>query len=258
MNSKFAIFINSSDNTNDIANLFVIFFEKFIKNNNIKIFYGTNNLVPNFKKNKVIPIKTNKSNWKQETIDQISIIKKNYKEIKYIIPILDDFAFIKEFDFKNINNLFKLIYEEKLFYLRLKKIEESVFTIKKKVKFNNQKEELIEIRNDHPYYSSLQIAIWDINHYEKTLLKCKSIWKFEKLNLDITHYSVCKSIIKYIHIVEKGEWDYEAKVICKKYINLDLNNSNKRPFKKGVLKSIIFKIKKIIFPIIGYCLTKNK
>ena len=143
MKNKFAIFINSSDNTNDIANIFVIFFEKFIKNIDIKIFVGTNNLVPSFKDCEVIPIKVNKSNWKKETIEQISIIKREYEEIEYIIPILDDFAFIKEFDFKNLSSLFKLVYDENLFYLRLKKIEESIFTPKKKIKFHNQIKELI-------------------------------------------------------------------------------------------------------------------
>ena len=258
MKNKFAIFINSSDNTNDIANIFVIFFEKFIKNIDIKIFVGTNNLVPSFKDCEVIPIKVNKSNWKKETIEQISIIKREYEEIEYIIPILDDFAFIKEFDFKNLSSLFKLVYDENLFYLRLKKIEESIFTPKKKIKFHNQRKELIEIRNNHPYYSSLQVAIWNISHYMATLQKCENIWKFEKINLNIKHYSVCKSLLTYIHIVEKGEWDYDAKTICKKYIKLNLSNFNNRQFKKHFLKKIIFKIKKILFPVIGYHLTRNK
>ena len=258
MKNKFAIFINSSDNTNDIANLFVIFFEKFIKNVDIKIFIGTNKLVPNFKNSKVIPVKVNESNWKQETIEQISIIKKEYKEIEYIIPILDDFAFIEEFNFKNLDSIFKLVYDENLFYLRLKRIEESIFTPKKKIKFGNQRRELIEIRNNHPYYSSLQVAIWNIDHYNATLQKCENIWKFEKLNLSIKHYSVCKSLLKYIHIVEKGEWDYDAKSICKKYIKLNITNFSNRHFKKELLKNIIFKTKKMLFPIIGYYLTRNK
>ena len=74
-NSNFAIYIISSDKTNDICKHFVAAFKKKVETN-YKIFIGTNTKLNNSKSLKATPLSVKKSNWKYETLEQIKLIKK--------------------------------------------------------------------------------------------------------------------------------------------------------------------------------------
>ena len=76
LNKETCIFINSCDKTFDVAEYFLKSFQKYIENNNLKIFMGINDKKHLKKYNFINYISSPKSNWKYETLFQLNIIKK--------------------------------------------------------------------------------------------------------------------------------------------------------------------------------------
>ena len=116
----------------------------------------------------------------------------------------------------------------------------------------------IEIPSSHPYYSSLQVALWNIDYLIKRANSCSDIWNFEKKIIsDEKHFSVKKNLMNYRHVVEKGKWDYRANSIFRKAgINYSFNGIQKHRV------SIFYKLKQqilkyFILPIFGYIFSKK-
>jgi hypothetical protein len=202
-----------------------------------------------------------KSNWKQETIDQLTLLQEIDPTLTHVLVILDDFIFNSKVDNKRLNRIISSDNFNNIKYLRLKRLEEGL--IKKALQFinidkNYKVDKIFKIRKNHPYYSSLQIALWDINYLKSCVLNIDNIWDFELQNSNnFVHYSVLNNIFNYKHIVEKGKWETYASTYCKKYLNY-FNPSN-REFHPVSLKSIIKnRFVKIKFILFGYFLTRIK
>ena len=75
--NKTCIFINSCDNTHDVAEYFLRSFEKYIGNNMFDIFIGINKKKHLKKYNFLNYISVPKSNWQIETKMQLDELKKN-------------------------------------------------------------------------------------------------------------------------------------------------------------------------------------
>ena len=78
--------------------------EHFIKaykkhiNFNYKMFIGTNKRLKNSNLLKATPLAVNKSNWRNETLQQLKLLKKKNPEIKKILVFLDDFIITEFFN----------------------------------------------------------------------------------------------------------------------------------------------------------------
>jgi len=106
--------------------------------------------------------------------------------------------------------LIEIFKNEKIDYLRLVNIKTSLIMgfIYKLVQFNKP---IYRLSKFSPYYSSLQISIWERNHLLKSLKLAKNIWQFEELYIPFSkHYVSTKNIISYRHMVEKSKWLYYA------------------------------------------------
>jgi hypothetical protein len=207
---KFAFFIISSDKTSDILSHSLVSYKKNIKND-YQFFIGANNNTVYKKISNATPIFVVKSNWKNETIHQINIIKKRFSKIKKILVLLDDFVINEHVNRQKLNFYINLSFKKNLNYLGLRSLKNSVFS-----KFNTQKKDILEIHRNYPYYFSLQAAIWDIDYFLVSLKRSKSIWDFETMKSNKKHYCVNKTFIQYLHIVEKGRWIFYAKNFCLK------------------------------------------
>tara|TARA_B110000305_G_scaffold177638_1_gene196709 strand:- start:34 stop:825 length:792 start_codon:yes stop_codon:yes gene_type:complete len=255
MKNKYSIFINSCDNTSDVARHFLMSFDKFIAvPKNIPIFFGTNNFLP--QSNHLIkPIKSKKSNWREETIAQLEKIKINNPNITHTLFFLDDFIFSQKFLLQDFHNLFDDLMKNNIRYFRLTSIEESLltkffrlFTIKKNFIVNKNK--LIQIRKSHPYYCSLQIAFWDIEYLITLLKSSHNIWQFERQQSETIHYCPSYDILSYKHIVEKGEWLFYAKNYCLK--NINYFNPGNRNFSSNKTGKYHYYFKKLQFLFFGF------
>ena len=245
-------FINSSDNTSDVASIFLKSYTKYVKNNPLKIFMGINKKRHN-NYNFINYLHANKSNWKNETLYQLNILKNKYK-IKNVILILDDFIFNKEKNCSEINELLKLFDNEKLKYLSLKKLDESKFTDLKN--FFHTKKSINKLRFSYPYYSSLQISLWDIDYLINNIKSCTSIWNFEILKNSNNHHHVNDDYFSYKHIVEKGEWNYYTPLYVRKYIGEFKPGSRK--VKSDLFGFLVYNIRIIFFYVFGFSILRLK
>jgi hypothetical protein len=179
--SKVGFYVMSCDKTSDVANYFVKSLNKIYINRSLPIFFGVNSKIGNAIELKAIPIESSSSNWRNETLIQLNSIKEKYPSLTHLIVLLDDFIFLKPHH-KNFINLVNESVEHKVNYLRFTPIEEGVifricniFKNRSGFKYGN----VIEIRKSHPYYSSLQVALWDINYLIDAVSSASSIWDFE-------------------------------------------------------------------------------
>lgn len=249
-NKETCIFINSCDNTYDITKYFLKSYDKYIKNNELDIFIGINKKKHNKSYKYLNYISTPKSNWRNETLFQLNIIKKKYG-YKNVIHILDDFIFSGHSNIDDLQSTLSFFKSNKIKYCCLKNMREGGFlNIFNKFK----KEKINTVRHSYPYYTSLQITLWDIKYFIKNIKSCTSIWNFERQQLSKNHYHLKKDFFHYRHVVEKGEWDYgSSDYICKYVCKF---SPGKRPMRKSFFGSQIFYIKKITFFIFGFLIMR--
>ena len=251
----------SCDKTRDVLEHFIKGFNLYCNDISLKIYLGTNDLpLPNEINNAVL-LSVAKSNWKNETLEQINLLQKNDPNITHVLVMLDDFILNNHVDVLRLDNILLSGQFDNIKYLRLKRLEEGIF--KKLLQYylidkEFTIEKIFKIRNSHPYYSSLQIAIWDINYLKSCISNTDDIWDFELQNLNNEiHYSVLRNIFSYKHIVEKGKWETYAQKYCNKHIKYF--NPNKRNFQSNnfliILKNLVVRIKFLFF---GYFLSTNK
>lgn len=251
---KAAFFIMSCDKNKDVLKHFLLSFNKFVVCDNVKCFVGLNSIDVQLSDNftqLIAPV----SDWKTEVSYQLNIIKNSHKEFTHLIILLDDFIFNKNVD----NVLFReLISDDKLGlikYLRLKKLEDSFF-LRFLSKFSKYfylgSVKCSTIRKNHPYFYSLQSAIWDIEYLIDSVDRSKDIWHFENLKpLNDLHYTVCENIFNYKHIVEKGKWEFYAKRYCEKYIQF-FDAGSREAIENNLSNYFINQLKIIKFSLLGY------
>lgn len=239
--NKFAVFVMSCDNTSDVCKHFIKAYKKKT-DFNYKIFIGTNKSFRNSKLLKAVPLSVKKSGWRDETINQLKMIKKKYPKIKKILVFLDDFI-IKEYNSNgDLEYFVKKVFKKNLSYLMLRKIKASF--LDNLINYPSRRKKIYKIPKDYPYQCSLQVAIWDIDYLIQKLNNYKSIWDFETQKSKRSHYFVSSSPLSYVHVVEKGEWLFYAKSVCIKSCGYFNQGSRK------ILQSNFFMIKMIFSRIL--------
>jgi len=255
-----AIFIISCDKTRDVLNHFVLSFNKYWKNQTLPIYLSTNDFREPDNFNNITLISAPKSNWKTETLSQLYSIKYNNPDITHLLVMLDDFILNDYVNNEYLFNLISFVETKKIQYLRLKRLEDCFFyKLTQEIKSVNiaSGEKIFKIRKSHPYYSSLQIALWDIDHLISILNNIDNIWDFElQQKTNYIHYSVVENLFSYKHVVEKGKWETYAKKYCIKYISY-FNQGNRVIQKSNLIKDLFFILKKIKFFLFGYLFSKK-
>jgi hypothetical protein len=218
-----------------------------------EVLVGTNTSPSGLDKFNVIDVPSKKSNWRFETLEQLSWIRNNRPRLTHLIVMLDDFVLMKSVNNKEMIRTIGVATSQNLKYIRLKKIDECILTkVKNKLSDRHESQNIACIRDGHPYQSSLQISLWDIGHFENMVKKSESIWDFERRSIPGTkHHTVRKDIFIYVHIVEKGLWDLNAKSVC--MAHLGYFEPGRRLFQRRIGLSYYKRCASImLFPIFGY------
>lgn len=234
-----------------------------LKNNinidKFSVFVGTNTENNDLKKTFNFQYLTSpKSDWKNETLLQLQKLKNLNNQFEHIIVVLDDFIISKPVDENKIISLYEEVLKKDIQYLKLKSPTQSIksflvgliISVIKNINY-------LKIPDNHPYYSSLQIAIWNTDHLIKSVDSSNNIWDFEELHRnDIIHYTVFNSVIKYKHVIEKGKWDYSSKKYLTKLFG-KFEKGSRDVIKLNTFQIILINFKKyLIFPLFGYTIMK--
>lgn len=140
-----------------------------------------------------------KSEW-ESVVKQLS--ESGYKNF---VSVLDDF-YLSEWsvtDFKSLVNLAKL---NNIDYLNLNRHPDQKH-------FDGvQMSSLLDIVPSQSFYrSSLQVSYWSVSYFKKVLNQSDNIWDFENISDEnVPHYCVKEKPLKYFHIIEKGQWNYNV------------------------------------------------
>jgi hypothetical protein len=245
------------EKTKDVAfHMLTSFFKCVDPMMNLRIYLGSSiRDLGDFAKSKVQVIETPQTNWKDETIFQLKYLKNQDPSCQYIVLLLDDFIFKGRINSNEFYDLILHMKKEEIKYLSLKPSFDNVFL--KIVDFFKSREisnnlSIYKVRNSHPYFYSLQAAIWNIDYLLNSLERCENIWHFENMNpSNEDHFALNRKILNYTHIVEKGEWDYQASELCINSIGF-FNPGNRKFRNSNLMSRILVYVKSIFFLIFGY------
>lgn len=258
---KAAVYIMSCDKTADILRHCIKGLKRYWPDCSFDVYIGSNGNETFREIDGSIGLKVLSSTWKNESIDQIRSIHQHDSRVTHLIVILDDFILRSMVDNESLIELTNAAMQAGLKYTRLKVLEEG-FVMKflqrfrKAVYLNGHR--VFEIRKNHPFYSSLQVALWDMEYLMKMIENAGDIWKFESMRIDGTiHYSVLKTAIDYRHIVQKSRWEIYARKYCQKHI--DYFEPGTRAFRpENFLNRISFNLTTLKFFLFGYLLRNIK
>ena len=130
-----------------------------------------------------------------------------------LIVILDDFLIGAPVKQARVASLAALAASRQLPYLRLVPLGRSL--LERLSGGRESQAQITRIRANHPFYAALQIAIWRKDHLLAMLAKGCTIWEFEheKITGRVHHAIVADPPIIYRHVVEKGRWLPDARLV---------------------------------------------
>lgn len=248
------IFVSSSDNTYDVFSLVSGSVAEKWSVEAFDCYVGLNEKTA---KAPFHAISAPVSGWRTELKYQINALPEKFR---YVILLLDDFFFYEKVDPDELVRLMEMVRGQHIHYLRLKPIERSglgkALIFLRSLRRNS--DGIIRLTDDEPYYSSLQVAIWERSHLATMLEQSGSIWEFEhNVIAGSKHYAITRRFLRYNHLVEKGKWFKHAPetLNCQ-----DLESFEQRGFEKSLLKHsrIYNRIKFFLFGYVIFRLRRSK
>jgi len=197
--SNVGVLICSSDNRLDILDRVLPSVLKYWSDCPYPLYVGLN--TKNKSWARVTSLEAEPSEWRTEALEQISQIRETN-----LIVILDDYLFLQPVDQQRLAELVTRATSLKMPYLRLLPLRRSLS--QRLIRSRTRSTDGIQsIHSRRPFYSGLQISIWDKAHFVSLLKSPGSIWDFEHQQPGLPHFVITDSPpITYRHLVEKGRW----------------------------------------------------
>lgn len=206
-----AVFICGSDSRIDILDRTLPAVRKFWPACRYPIHVGLNSC------SRVLPVGAPviapPSEWRREFAQQLIQI-----DHEYVIVMLDDFLIQAPVDQDRLDALVEDAARLNLDYLRLIPLGRSLFARAMGWRPAPISPGIQRIRDRHPFYSALQIAIWRKSHLLSMLEQPLSIWEFERQSIrEAKHCAIqADPPIAYRHLVEKGRWLPYARALLRR------------------------------------------
>lgn len=257
-----SILIASHSEAFDIWHITDYFFNKYFSDTPYDIYLGANGK----DRKEYCPEK-----WKYINVGDDESWSKSLKsylieiESEYILLMLDDFIFLDTVKHKNIEDAYQFLVEQDGVMLRLTPNPKG--TIKFNKYFNK-----VDIKNNVPYATSLQMAIWNKNFLLKLLDYDFNPWEFEiragktvesKENFD-RFFVANGALVSYTHFLEKGRFYPMIKDLAiregvffdfskREFLSPDdIHKMRKDNFRATISKIIPHKYKNSIRKLMGY------
>lgn len=174
-----------------------------------------------------IPLVAPVSQWWQECATQLLQIPE-----ERVILILDDFLFTSPIDQHCVARLLGATVELDLPYLRLVPVGRSLMRRVLGHRHVEVQTGIEQVPAGHPFFSSLQVAIWKKQHLLALLSHQRSIWEFERLRIPaVPHFAVTgPPPVAYRHVIEKGRWlPYARSQLARAGLTPDLGSRSEWP-----------------------------
>lgn len=239
-----AVLICGSDNRRDVLERVLPSLVKYWPDCPYPIYLGLNTKYsygPN-----ITTVAAQPSEWRRECAEQVAQTSETH-----LIVVLDDFLFQSPVDQNRLSALLSQAVKSDLPYLRLVPLGRSIMERLADLVRTPSKVEIRAMREGRPFYSGLQIAIWNKAHLLTLLNSPGTIWEFEhKRRPGVTHYAITGSPpIVYSHLVEKGRWLPYAKSLLRK-AGLPADLGTRRIWPKWM--NLRLMLDKMRFHVIGY------
>jgi len=149
------------------------------------------------------------SGWREELAHQVAALPAQYD---HVLLFLDDFLILDTVDDKALMRLLAESLAQRLPYLRLwPELRSLAGQAVWRLGAGRATGALVALPADTPYYSALQVTLWQRAHLAALLDHAGSIWDFELQRPAATHYAVAGAPpIRYRHVVERGLWMRDA------------------------------------------------
>jgi hypothetical protein len=143
------------------------------------------------------------SEWRMECLEQVAQIPETH-----LIVVLDDFLFQDPVDQRRLTKLVSVALRSNISYLRLVPLGKSLLDHAFSFVPTPSEVGIQAVKSARPFYSGLQIALWNRAHFTSLLQLPGSIWDFEHQRMvDVPHYVITgRPPISYSHLVDKGRW----------------------------------------------------
>lgn len=212
-----AIFFSSSDNTRDVFERVFPVFRKHWPDCPYSVYAGFNHPVGSSLE--FTPVYAPVAGWGTELRAQIEQVPADR-----ILLFLDDFVLLQRVDTEWMQDLLITAVARDLPYLGFRQLRRPALSrLARGILRRGAKFEAMPHR--HPYYSSLQVALWEKKHLISCLERETNIWNFERIRPEgAVHYAICGAgPLRYRHIVEKGRWlPVARKTLTKNGVSGDL------------------------------------
>ncbi len=155
----------------------------------------------------IVPVLAPVSDWRTELACQLRQLHE-----QRLIVFLDDFLIEAPVQQERMDELLREFEQQRLSYLRLlplgRSLAQRIGEIGRPPAMDIQ-----SISETRPFFSSLQVAIWERGHLLAMLDAPGSIWDFEHQKLvGARHFAIAsRPPVRYRHLVEKGRWQPYAK-----------------------------------------------
>jgi hypothetical protein len=199
--SQIGVFICSTDSRRDVLARVLPSLFKYWPDCPYRIYVGHNTECETYPG--VTSLLAKPSGWRRECLDQIAQIPETH-----LILLLDDYLLRAPVDQNRVATFIAMTVGANLSYLRLLPLGKSLMHRFVGWTRHRAAVDIQAIKEKRPFFSSLQIAVWDKAHFASLLEVQGSIWDFEhQCKAGISHYAITGSPpIAYSHLVEKGRW----------------------------------------------------
>jgi hypothetical protein len=204
---RFCVLVSSSDRGRDI---FEIVFQNsgaIWRNCDWPRYVGFTSQQPDTHGFKAVATKT-PSDWRGEVGDYLDALPDH---IEYVLRIDEDALFLSPVDGEKLNAIAALMVNQDLTYVRLDPVSRNLpGRIIEYFRRKLDRHPLRRLSYSEPYYSSVGLAIWKRSYLRSLLRQSGTIWEFEHIVSDKSHYAVWEPILDQDQIVIKGKWSWRA------------------------------------------------
>ena len=148
------------------------------------------------------------SDWRQEVGDYLDALP---DQIEYVLRIDEDALFMSAVDGSKLNAIADLMVRGNLAYVRLVPVTRNLAgRVVEYFRYKLDKRPLRLISTAEPYYSSVELAIWKRSYLRSLLRQPGTIWEFEHMVSNESHFAVWKPVVEQHQIVTRGKWNRSA------------------------------------------------